>query len=396
MEENISPVHFKVTLFGEMEVSGGGRELREKQMKSTQLVKLLAYLFLNLGRHVSDSELRDVLWDGEISNPSGALKNLVYRLRRTLAAVWPDVNFVITSNGEHFINPDLSLDIDILEFRQLIRKYRGQDKEQGLEDLIRAADLYKGKVVKNLNDLKWERYVQIWYCHQYIELISQICEELIARKRMYDAEMWAINAVMLEPEEEQIHVNYLRVCLAQNKKNKSMEVFNSIVHNFYHDDLESISPELQEIRARNFPHLSDSLRQLKDMVYGTDKASVRGPLLCQLPEFVQILRMERRWRIYQKRSSHVLVIDVIRDGDEAGGGSEDSKDLQSARQMLLDHWQASLRPVDVVTTYGSSRSILLLPELDEDISKKTAESARDLISGKTDPRCTLKIWNFTI
>ena len=132
------------------------------------------------------------------------------------------------------------------------------------------------------------------------------------------------------------------------------------------------------------------------MVYGTDKASVRGPLLCQLPEFVQILRMERRWRIYQKRSSHVLVIDVIRDGDEAGGGSEDSKDLQSARQMLLDHWQASLRPVDVVTTYGSSRSILLLPELDEDISKKTAESARDLISGKTDPRCTLKIWNFTI
>ena len=115
--------HFYIRLFGELEMSDGSRTLREEDLRSRQLLKLLACLLISSRKSMTDSEIVDILWGMQVSNPLGALKNLVYRLRRALAGVWPDVDFIITSAGQYYLNPQLDIQLDIIDFRTLAGRY---------------------------------------------------------------------------------------------------------------------------------------------------------------------------------------------------------------------------------------------------------------------------------
>ena len=134
---------FYIKLFGELEITDGRRTLREDDLQSQQLLKLLACLLVSSQKSMTDSEMVDILWGTQTRNPSHALKNLIYRLRRALAEVWPDVEFIITSTGQYYLNPQLTIKMDILEFRALLSRWEPeQEDEESLGILMQAFSLY--------------------------------------------------------------------------------------------------------------------------------------------------------------------------------------------------------------------------------------------------------------
>ena len=102
----------RVGMFGEFNIEAGSVHLNEKDIRSSQMIKLLAFLLIERKRTVSVPELCDVLWgDEEIENPTGALKNLVYRLRKLLSEFGEDI-YIINRKGIYCWNPDVEVELD--------------------------------------------------------------------------------------------------------------------------------------------------------------------------------------------------------------------------------------------------------------------------------------------
>lgn len=77
-----------------------GIVLPHYELSSKKLVKLLAYLAYFHNREVSSSELVEMLWEKEsLKNPKNTLKNLIYRLRKSLGEYWEEDFLVATANG---------------------------------------------------------------------------------------------------------------------------------------------------------------------------------------------------------------------------------------------------------------------------------------------------------
>ena len=70
----------KITMFGKLSISYNNITLTDESGRIKKVWPLIEYLLANRGRTLSPDKLFEVLWhDEECDNPTGALKNLVYR-----------------------------------------------------------------------------------------------------------------------------------------------------------------------------------------------------------------------------------------------------------------------------------------------------------------------------
>ena len=89
----------KVHFFGEFRLESGTAYLNEERIHSKKVMKLMAYLLLNHDRMISAEELGELIWgNGGSSNPMGALKNLVYRVRSVLKQLGSE-EYIVSGTG---------------------------------------------------------------------------------------------------------------------------------------------------------------------------------------------------------------------------------------------------------------------------------------------------------
>lgn len=363
-----------VKMFGALRISDGASVLNEKDLRSKQMLKLLSFLLLNYDRGVTNSELIDSLWDKEIENPENALKNLVYRLRKALAKAFPGgADFIVTRSGQHYLNPDLELDIDIVSFRDMYREYRSTPKSSGrLEMLVRAASMYEGTVLSSLSGQQWLKYIQVWYRRKYVDLVGLICKYCIGRKDFDKAEMWSINAVRLEPDEEKLHTIYLKVCIAAHKMKEARDALGLIIRHFYDDGVEALPDELEEIRQSYFPDRtinSDDLDKIVDVMRSHMQS---GPFYIQTQEFMKLACMEERRNRELEAKSQLLMIELDHEGRQK---SEDIRLRSRGDRLLEKSIRKNLNGLDALTRLGDSKYLIFL----SDCGKAEADEAADAI-----------------
>ena len=79
----------KVRMFGKFQITDSRGTLDAESVHSEMLICLMAYMVSHRDRGLTVQELIDVLWpQDESDNPAGALKNLIYRLRKYLNQIW--------------------------------------------------------------------------------------------------------------------------------------------------------------------------------------------------------------------------------------------------------------------------------------------------------------------
>ena len=97
-------VHF----FGKFCLESKNGRLDEETIHSKKIIKLLAFLLLNHNRMINVEELGELVWgNGGSSNPMGALKNLIYRLRNTLKQLGPE-EYIVSRSGTYGKNSDIA------------------------------------------------------------------------------------------------------------------------------------------------------------------------------------------------------------------------------------------------------------------------------------------------
>ena len=89
--QNDAPQTLKIKMFGDFSITNDFYSLSTSKKSGLTNFLLIAYLLSNKGNHITSEALIDMLWpSGQTANPGGALRTLLYRIRKDLAKFFPD------------------------------------------------------------------------------------------------------------------------------------------------------------------------------------------------------------------------------------------------------------------------------------------------------------------
>lgn len=178
--------------FGGFALSFEGLCLRDDENRSKKVWNLLSYLILNRERDLGVAELYQMLWqDKDEENPYGALKTLIFRVRRLLEeAGFPAAAMVLSSKGIYRWNPDWDMKVDAEEFERLsgLCLREDFDMEAGKEQWKEAIALYKGEFLPGAGSVTWVMEKREHCRSLYKKLVRKACLWLLETRQYKEAE----------------------------------------------------------------------------------------------------------------------------------------------------------------------------------------------------------------
>ena len=135
-----------VNTLGKFQMTDGLTVVDDEQLRSPMLSKLFMYMLLYREKTLTTDDISTAIWqDEEIDNPAGALKNLMYRLRKTLTSFFGEEEFILTNRGSYRWNPDVKVILDIEKFEKLINEAKAENVyEDAIIKYEQAISIYQG------------------------------------------------------------------------------------------------------------------------------------------------------------------------------------------------------------------------------------------------------------
>ena len=149
----------KINTFGELSISDGQTELTDVKLNSVMLGRLLVYMVINRDKILSTDEISSALWQkDETDNPTGALKNLMYRLRKVLKKTFGDADYIISHTGTYCWNNEIETVVDVDLFNKYIEEadcIGNADPDEAITKYESAIELYVGDFMPKYADIHW-------------------------------------------------------------------------------------------------------------------------------------------------------------------------------------------------------------------------------------------------
>ena len=305
-----------VRMFGKFQTENEKGILNKENMRSEMLTRLLAYMISHREKDMTAQELIDVLWpEDQSDNPSGALKNLMYRLRKLMNNTWGESGkYIVTGRGAYQLNPEFVFHVDIEEFEECCRQvFNSEDPAVQQENGKRAVELYQGMFLSELSSEYWVVSIATYYHSIYLTMVKRLAALLEKEKKFTDVEEICGKAIQIEPLDEEIHCFLLRAMIADNKQQLAASHYKETVKLLYDSlgvrpsgEMENIYEELQKIQhdhESNIDIIQEDLRE--------EKAS--GAFFCEYGVFRKIYALESRSSRRLGISVHLALISLYLD-----------------------------------------------------------------------------------
>lgn len=377
-----------VKMFGKFQVENEKGILNKENMRSEMLTRLLAYMISRREKDMTAQELIDVLWpDDQSDNPAGALKNLMYRLRKLMSRTWGDGGkYIVTGRGAYQLNPEFVFHIDIEEFEECCRQvFNSEDPAVQQENGKRAVELYQGMFLLELSSEYWVVSIATYYHSIYLTMVKKLAALLEKEKKFTDVEEICGKAIQIEPLDEEIHCFLLRAMIADNKQQLAASHYKETVKLLYDSlgvrpsgEMESIYEELQKIQhdhESNIDIIQEDLRE--------EKAS--GAFFCEYGVFRKIYALESRSSRRLGISVHLALVSLYLDF-QIQKDDQDYTDLIGVGMSVLEETlMKKLRSSDIVCRYSVNQFLVMLPACQYEDAKMVVNRLKDSFyrSGKT-------------
>lgn len=377
-----------VKMFGKFQIENENGILNKENMRSEMLTRLLAYMISHREKDMTAQELIDVLWpEDQSDNPSGALKNLMYRLRKLMNNTWGDGGkYIVTGRGAYQLNPEFVFHIDIEEFEECCRQvFNSEDPAVQQENGKRAVELYQGMFLSELSSEYWVVSIATYYHSIYLTMVKKLAALLEKEKKFTDVEEICGKAIQIEPLDEEIHCFLLRAMIADNKQQLAASHYKETVKLLYDSlgvrpsgEMESIYEELQKIQhdhESNIDIIQEDLRE--------EKAS--GAFFCEYGVFRKIYALESRSSRRLGISVHLALVSLYLDF-QIQKDDQDYTDLIGVGMSVLEETlMKKLRSSDIVCRYSVNQFLVMLPACQYEDAKMVVNRLKDSFyrSGKT-------------
>jgi len=356
----------QVKSLGKFKVIKGETVLNDDNLRSDMLKKLLIYILTHREHPITTQELAEALWqEDETDNPTGALKNLMYRLRNIMKTTFGDIKFFITSPGAYSWNSEIEVFFDAEVFEKYAKSGKqASDVAERISNYEKALELYCGEFMDNVLDKHWAITLSTYYHSLFLTTTKELAELYLKEERYQDMERICMNGLRFDRVDEQLHAHYIMSLIRQNKFELAMKNYEEASKVLYDALGVRNSKKLQEVQKEllkmNKSEAAERLENIhQDMV---EDGNPVGVYLCGYPVFREIYRLEVRKIGRLGEAEYVVLLTVeLDEGIQTDNDKMEQFLVRQAMKNLEEALKATLRIGDVAARYSDRQFVVLLP-----------------------------------
>lgn len=366
----------KMQIFDRFILEFRGIRLDEKKVHSRKLIRLLTYLIMNRSRAASQQELIDVFWEDDSRNPAGALKNLMYRLRKSLS-IFGDMEYICTVQGAYQWNPKFPVETDYERFAEKTGQVFAEKDRHRKKELCRTVIAeYKRVLCPELVNESWLLPEVLRRQSQYTDVIKELCRIYEEEEEWKNLENLCSEVISTDLPEEDIYCWMIRSLYRQKKRDLAISYYERASRELYDRlgirNMEKLQQIFREITAESGEQITDIDKLLKEV---DEQEKPMGAFLCEYRVFCQFYRIEARRMGRLGIAEYVLLLTV---GKMNGCRTvADSTGVEHGMDIVHKLLSESLRAGDVAARYSFNQYIVLLPICNYEAAKMVAERLKE-------------------
>ncbi|MCI8419293.1 MAG: SARP family transcriptional regulator [Oscillospiraceae bacterium] len=357
----------QINMLGGCSLQYGDKTVDDASYHTKKSWTLLEYLIIFRSREIPVEELMELLYPGDRgTNPSGALKTLVYRVRSMLEELGlPDSrDMILVTRGSYAWNTSVPMVLDADRFELACQRASApwMMPEEKLATCLEAVALYKGDFLSKSMGESWVVSLSAYYHSMYVHLVQTTIGLLMSRDRWEEVISICSQAILIDGYEEYFYYYLIRGLVKTGRIQQALEQYKRMYNIFYTElgvtpsaELAALYREICRESGRSAKREVSDLPSISRFLLQDDRIS--GAFFCELEVFKDIYSLEARSVARSKRGVYLALISAsMRDGSVPP-----LKMLNNYMDKLGDCIQSTLRRGDVVSKYSISQYILLLP-----------------------------------
>ena len=378
-----SPPSLQIYTFGGFKLMMDGKGITFTSGRSRKMWDLFKYFFTMRGKKLSVADCYEAVWNDEEggTNPSAALHNLIYRLRRTISQInanqaggGPEGDepgsqgqgqepYIVYSGGCYFWNPDAPYWLDAEAFDALVEEARAcsqADRHRAIELYQEAVQLYQGEYLPEYVYNNWVIAARNRYSRMFSDSCGALATLLRADGRHEEVASLCENVFTIDPMDDSFHAMFIDALLDLGRVVQAQSHYQYVTSLFYKEmGIKPTSLLKQSYdRIKKFGGLKDAdLTQVQIKL--NESAAVSGAFNCDIEVFRSIYQLESRRMPRQGYSQFICLASLVRDGEL----DVEPHEARAALEALIRIAVQTLRSGDVVSKWNDDQLVLLLPSI---------------------------------
>lgn len=360
-----------INTLGEFDIKVDGQSVLKQSSRTYRLYKLFEYFLTFRNKKLLPETIIDnILADSKSDDPKNMLRTQIFRLRKAIKSFFPDetdeskylaINF---TNGYYCMEIGGNTLIDVDEFEGLI-KQADIEQEYNIEIAAglyqKSLKLYKGLYLSDNAYEVWLVPTRNYYQRLYLKTLYKLIDILKESGESEKIVSLCEEALLVEPYEENIHINLMEAMLAQGQQKAAI--------NHYEYSLSLLEKELDAKPSSNFTEMlgkiqSYSMREehadIESVSKNLQDGNLFGAMQCSIESFKFLFNLQKRKSIRYDESDYLCIISI----------NQNKKRNSKGFSELL---RTSLRKGDVFTFWNQNQILMMLHNVKDGGAKSIKE-----------------------
>lgn len=220
------PTIIQANLFGKLEIISATDVLKDDSFTNESGYVLLTFLLLNRKREHPLRLLTDVIWEStDMGNPYNSIKNVVYRLRKTLACIGLR-DLIQASHGTFTLNPNYTIFTDVERFDDACKRIDNSSDPAILQALYESIiGLYRGSLLPRYDFYHWLMPKTLYYQNKFLHYMKRYLSMLYREKNYLRVQELSMDLLSIDMYESEVHYYLIKAMLMSGSKTLSQIYF---------------------------------------------------------------------------------------------------------------------------------------------------------------------------
>lgn len=348
-----------IRMLGGFVLTWQGRKITLGRNGTAKFIQLLQMIWLQGESGLDKITIVRNLYDiGELSNPDNSFNNLVFQMRRQMAAAGlPKRDYIVREGKKYVPDPSVKIRVDTEEFRRLIRE-AGQEKneEQRFQRYQKALALYQGELLPESASVPFVVQQSTQLC-QLFEQAIVFCGDYAKQRQDYDTMYRVYEKAAGIYADNGWQAYQIEALICKGQYERAYTLYDQTIHMYSTRMGLSPSKKMLENYAMMSQKLTAPTGELHQIQSALQEDPVSGAYFCSYPSFIDMYHVLERNMERSGRSVFLLLCTLV---DYEGRPFRSKERLEKRSAALREAISGCLRKGDIFTKYNDSQYLVLL------------------------------------
>lgn len=198
-----------VNTFGGLEITNHKGTLSDDDIKSDQCYDFLCFLLLNHKRRFPIDRLYEIVRPADVSmdaSPYTVVKNVVYRIRKTLSIIDLE-ELIVSKSGTFVINPNMNINADFDRMEDACQRLAETTDSEMMSSHYKAiTEIFRGSLLPRASDQLWLVPIATYYQSLYLRVLKGYILRKLSIADPLRAQRAVKEGLSIEPNDSDLHL----------------------------------------------------------------------------------------------------------------------------------------------------------------------------------------------